>query len=443
MENSYSINEKNYYISIVDNEKNAKNKKSSNILLPFLKVNIEKINDLNRIPNKMEKSNLLINYQTDKLLETGFQGDEEDFKNCYKKIEPEKVNQESIIKQKKLNKLLVKDDYLGPIKLTKIREFNITKREKNKLIDKLNQLKEMKINNQYNKYFQNFQLKRNSIISNNKIDNNSTTRFNNSNSLNNISSTINGNGNNIFFNNSSLNMDLFDNSTTNNYNLNRNSLKGAYFIYKNNSQDMNIKSKKNLSNHSMSINEFITLRDILTNTTHNLNNINDKLKRYINKNNSTKNFNSITHKEKGHKNMHKNRTFYDDKKKNYEMIHEVLDSLRKKDKDQILKQIKKERGTSIQNIWLKKSTANLVSFGKSFQTLTDDLFYKEHKRIISKYPEIQKDADLPVPDKKEDDSIKKIHRIKLERNSRLIKDLNYNNKQLVNQLKKRMKKQKQ
>ena len=440
MENAYSLNEKVHCISFFDNEKKTKNKKSINFLLPFLKVNIEKINDLNRIPNKMEKSNLLINYQTDKLLETGFEGDEEDFKNCYKKKEPENANQDCIIKQKKLNKLLVKDDYLGPIKLTKIREFNITKREKNKLIDKINQLKEMKNNNQY---FQNFQLKRNSINSINKIDNNITTKFNNSNSLNNISGTIIGNGNNIFFNNSSLNMDLFDNSTINNYNINRNSLKGSYFFYKNNSQDMNMNLNKNLNNHSMSASKFITLRDILTNTTHNLININDKLKRYINKNNSMKKYNSNSHNKKGHKIMPKNRTFYDDKKKNYEMIHDVLDSLRKKDKDQILKQIKKERGTSIQNIWLKKSTANLVSFGKSFQTLTDDLFYKEHKRIISKYPEIQKDADLPVPDKKADDSIKKIHRIRLEKNSRLIKDLNYNNKQLVNQLKKRMKKQKQ
>jgi len=48
-----------------------------------------------------------------------------------------------------------------------------------------------------------------------------------------------------------------------------------------------------------------------------------------------------------------------------------------------------------------------------------------------------------VPDKKVEDPIKKIHRIKLEKNSRLIKDLNYNNKQLVIQLKRRMKKQQQ
>ena len=435
-----SINEKMDNIDIFENGKNAKNRKNSNIILPFLKVNIEKINDLNRIPNKMEKSNSLINYQTDKLLETGFEGDEEDFKFCYKKVEPEKVSQEGIFKQNKINKLLVKDDYSGPIKLTKIREFNITKREKNKLLEKINQLKEMQNNSQYNKYFQNYQFKRNSFISNNKIENNSSAKFNNSNSIINASSTIIGNGNNMLFNNSSLNMDLFDNSTTNNYyNKNRNSLKGAYFFYKNNSQDM----KKNMSNHSISINEFITLRNILTNTTHNLNNINDRLKRYIHKNNSTNSFNSISHNKKGRKIIHKNRTFYDDKKKNFEMLHEVLDSLRKKDKDHILKQIKKDHGTSIQNIWLKKSTANLVSFGKSFQTLTDDLFYREHKRIISKYPEIQKDADLPVPEKKEDDTIKKLHRIKLEKNSRLIKDLNYNNKQLVNQLKKRIKRQKQ
>jgi len=436
MENSNSSNEKNFKIN-----------KSSNTLLPFLKVNIEKINDLNRIPNKMKNSNLLIGYQTDKLLEAGFQGDEEDFKICYKKLEPEKVSQDGIIKQQKLNKLLIKDDYLGPIKLTKIREFNITKREKNKLIDKLNQLKEMKNNSQYNKYFQNFHLKSNNINSNNRIDNNSTTKFNNSNSLNNISNTINGNGNNMLFNNSSLNMDLFDNSIIYNCNKNRNSLKGSYFLYKNNSQDinmnMNMKTKKNISNHSMSINQFITLRDILTNTTHNLKNINDRIKHFIHKNHSTKNYNSNSHNKKGPKIIHKNRTFYENKKNSYEKLHEVLDSLRRKDKDKILKQIKKEQGASIQNIWIKKSTANLVTFGKSFQTLTDDLFYKEQKRIISKYPDIQKDADLPVPDKKVEDPIKKIHRIKLEKNSRLIKDLNYNNKQLVIQLKRRMKKQQQ
>ena len=68
---------------------NLNNKKiSSKISLPFLKVNIERSSDLNNISNKLENSKTLINSQTDKLLIAGFEGDEEDFKQCYKKMEP-------------------------------------------------------------------------------------------------------------------------------------------------------------------------------------------------------------------------------------------------------------------------------------------------------------------------------------------------------------------
>ena len=55
---------------------------NSKLILPFLKVNIDKINELNNLRIKVEKSNSLINSQTDKLLITGFEGDEEDFKKC-------------------------------------------------------------------------------------------------------------------------------------------------------------------------------------------------------------------------------------------------------------------------------------------------------------------------------------------------------------------------
>ena len=87
-----------------------------------------------------------------------------------------------------------------------------------------------------------------------------------------------------------------------------------------------------------------------------------------------------------------------------------------------------------QNIWIKRSTANLISFGKAFLYLADDLFYREHKRIIAKYPEIEKDADLPVPEKNKDVLMKKLHKLKMEKNSKLMKDLNFNNKRIIHNI---------
>ena len=128
------------------------------------------------------------------------------------------------------------------------------------------------------------------------------------------------------------------------------------------------------------------------------------------------------------------------KKEKKNNLFEVLDPLKLKDKDQMLKQIKKDEGINSQNIWIKRSTANLVSFGNAFLYLADDYFYREHKRIVSKYPEIEKDADLPIPKNNNISIIKKMHKLKMEQNSRLIQDLNYYNKLIVNQLNKRIEK---
>ena len=53
-------------------------------------------------------------------------------------------------------------------------------------------------------------------------------------------------------------------------------------------------------------------------------------------------------------------------------------------------------------IWIKKSTANMISYGKSFQLISDNIFYKERRRIIGIYPKIEKACDLMVPYKKID-----------------------------------------
>ena len=417
-----------------DKDENINNEQNNNvnnlkispkIALPFLKVNIERPFDLNNISNKLENSKILINSQTDKLLIAGFEGDEEDFKQCYKKLEPVKIKKINNIKRKKLNKLLVKDDYLGPIKLTKIKEFNMTLRHKNKLLEKINQFKTLRNNNskQFNRYY-----KKNKDLINSIINNNSS-KFNN-NSINNLNSSDNGN-NFIHYNNSSIN-NIFNYSTTNNfYNNSLNSLKGSYYFYnKNNNQ---FRSQRSINNRSINQKNLVTLRDILTNTSHNIKNINDKLKRYIRKNKDIYTISYSEDKDKKPKIVKLNKR---NKKSN---LSDVLDSLKKKYKEQILKQVKSDEGLNSQNIWIKRSTANLVSFGKAFFYLADDLFYREHKRIISRYPEIEKDADLPVIEKDNINLMKKMHKMKMEQNSRLIKDLNYNNIVRVNQINKRIK----
>ena len=304
----------------------------------------------------------------------------------------------------------------------------MTLRHKNKLLEKINQFKTLRNNSnrQFNKYY-----KKNKDLINSIINNNNSSKFNNiTNGVVNLNSSENGN-NFIYYNNSSIN-NAFNYSTTNNfYNNSLNSLKGSYYFYnKNNSQ---FRSQRTLKNKSINQKNFVTLRDILTHTSHSINDINNRLKKYIRKN---KDIYTISYSEDKDK---KPKLIKINKRNNKSNLSDVLDSLKKKHKEQILKQIKSDEGINSQNIWIKRSTANLVSFGKAFLYLADDLFYREHKRIISKYPEIEKDADLPVIEKNNINLIKKIHKLKMEQNSRLIKDLNYNNIVRVNELNKRIK----
>ena len=61
--------------------------------------------------------------------------------------------------------------------------------------------------------------------------------------------------------------------------------------------------------------------------------------------------------------------------------------------------------------------------------------------LLAKYPEIEKDADIRVPIKNDINFIKKMYKQKMEQNSKLIKDLNFNNKRIISQLNKRMENQ--
>ena len=86
-----------------------------------------------------------------------------------------------------------------------------------------------------------------------------------------------------------------------------------------------------------------------------------------------------------------------------------------------------------QRIWIKKSTANIVSYGKSFQLISDDIFYKERKRIIGIYPQIERDAEIFIPRKK----IEKRHPLikKLKENVQKINNVFLNEYKLLTRAK--------
>lgn len=95
----------------------------------------------------------------------------------------------------------------------------------------------------------------------------------------------------------------------------------------------------------------------------------------------------------------------------------VLDPLEKGFKSN-LKEVQKFTGNSRENIWMKSSTANLISFGDTFQSMDDDIFYKDRKKIIHKYPEIEKAADIFNPV------------VKIVRDTSIIKNLEKNDKRI-------------
>ena len=83
----------------------------------------------------------------------------------------------------------------------------------------------------------------------------------------------------------------------------------------------------------------------------------------------------------------------DFKKINFKKIFDKKDNIL----DKPLKQIKDVRKNRM--IWIKKSTANLLAFGKVSQLMKDEQFYKERKRIIDNYLKYEKEADLYIKKK--------------------------------------------
>lgn len=51
---------------------------------------------------------------------------------------------------------------------------------------------------------------------------------------------------------------------------------------------------------------------------------------------------------------------------------------------------------------MRRPTANLISFGQVSQSMNDEVFYKERKRIVKSYPLYEKDANIDVKEKKKE-----------------------------------------
>ena len=87
-------------------------------------------------------------------------------------------------------------------------------------------------------------------------------------------------------------------------------------------------------------------------------------------------------------------------------------------------------------IFIKKSTANIVSYGKSCHQIADDIFYKERKRILGIYPKLEEEAKLLVPTKKIE---KRNHLIeRLRKNVNKINNVYLKKYNLIQEFKKKM-----
>ena len=199
----------------------------------------------------------------------------------------------------------------------------------------------------------------------------------------------------------------------------------------------NIKiSGKNKNN----IDKIFKMQYLLNDTNRNFHNINYSLINLSqNKNKPLNNLKRICPKRI---NPNENRsniqnTTIENDKINYQELFEPIKELLNKP----LKQIKvNNEKNNIKQIWMKRSTANLLSFGQVSQNMHDDVFYKERKRIVESYPKYEKEANIAVKEKKKNfnESIiklnlfsKKVDNI-INMNKILMKNIYFNKKEKNN-----------
>ena len=380
------------------NTKSYKSKAAVKYELPFIKVTLAgKKNETTHILRKVKNSKSLINKQIDNLLFTGFNGTLNDFYKVYGRKESLKIKKPEL-RVKLNNIILFQSDVLqDPIKLTKIKEFNFINKSKEKLFNIRTLLNE---NNK--KHELKYKLNLEKTNENKEIIKNK--------------SALNISIKNISKHTIDSPKDYFSNYTH---------LYNKEYIINKQKEDLEKLQKINKIPKILSLktrNIFKEKKKSLQKSTIQDNSIKDdeikkilvkKEENKIKENKTTKFDNNQIIKliYKNSKKLDKNKSSKNIKKifrKYIEKKHKkndsiklksVLDSLRTGFKSD-LKEVQKLEGKDKQNIWIKKSTANIISYGNAFQIMGDEDFYRDHKRIIGVYPNIEREANILVLENK-------------------------------------------
>ena len=397
-------------------EDKGKNSEKKNTL-PFLHFDLEKNRKFPNISKKVKNASSLINSQTDDLLIRGFEGSEEDFHKYYHENRPIKFKKMASIKERRRNSVIKKDASSG-IKLTITKEFNLSNNKTDKILEQIKQNKLSKSSSQYIKL-----KKRDHLLFYNLLSDNSerkTKQFNSSNSIH------------------EKNKSNFTGRINMKNKLNyRNPLKiNTLYFYNKNSENRNNNSQK-LLNRSQSFKAFTNLTNILNETSNNVSEINNQLKKYMIEDKLTfQGFNSTKNKTIS------NHFFRNKVKEDRRELKKIFDFSNNKSNKKGLKSIKNDIGLDTQNIWMKRSTANLILFGKIFLHLDDDIFYQEKKKILEDYPQLEKDADIDITEKFKKYDAKKLIRlqkIRFDKSNLKIKILNNMTNSIIKNLKKKLK----
>lgn len=363
--------------------------------LPFFKIGLKNTKKKNDISSRMNRSLIYLSKETELLvLGNNYLSQKQQNKNNNKSEIKKQNTKEENIDIYNENKEKEKESQTNTKKIKKIRQTKL-KSSKDFLTQRLNKLR----------------------------GKNKKRLLNNISSLNSDSSKINNlsmkpyYSNNTYRKNDSTNNEL---STMRNLlSKNQNMERAEKHLFK------KVLSNKRVKNNSTYRN-ISRLSSLLNDTSKKYIILNMKLKDYS-RENSFKNIKkSILDKSlkqsKSQENM-------DLKKINFRKIFDKKDSVLEKP----MVQIKDERKNRM--IWIKKTTANLLSFGKVSKSMRDEEFYKERKRIIESYLNYEKAADLYATKKEsEKNSFRNETGYK---NLRKIDELLAQNKELIKKILKR------
>ena len=395
------------------NSNNYLNKKNPFIEyeLPFININIQgKKGETTHIIRKLNNSKNHIDVHLDQLLFTGFNGNIEDLHKVYginNNFQKRKPKQ----KKKLFNRLLLKYDLLfKPIQKTVTKEFNFMNKNKEKIINVKTLLTLMSKKDKFKH-----------IINKNKGNIRSKSAYDiNGRKIPNIKTTFDQKlANDTYYNN------IIEKKKESNQKMKKiNQMRKL----------LNLKSR-NILKIDENKSTLETIRD--NQEIQEIEQKPEKEEKNVTNLKRIKIIRAIIEKEDKKKKKNKlsesiklkfKKLLQNEKDNDEEKFKAILDPLSLAFKGH-LKEVKMNEGKDRHNIWIKKSTANLVSFGNSFQLISDELFYRDHKRIISKYPDIEREANILVPETKVREDNKIIE--KIENNERIIRDIINENDNLL------------